>query len=93
VRRHTWTEGEDNTLKHSFQLHGAGAKDWVAIAALVPGRTKKQCLNRWHIALTPSNALKADVWDNDLKLRYALEKHSDKDWAAVAELGLGRTKN
>jgi hypothetical protein len=28
--------------------------DWVAVAPLVPGRTNRQCLNRWHVALDPS---------------------------------------
>jgi hypothetical protein len=36
-----WTEDEDLKLKHSVQTHGG--KNWVAIAALVPGRKQKQC--------------------------------------------------
>jgi hypothetical protein len=36
-----WTEDEDLKLMHSVQTHGG--KDWVAIAALVPGRKQKQC--------------------------------------------------
>jgi hypothetical protein len=41
----TWTEGEDIKLKDAVQTHGG--KDWVAIAALVPGRTKIQCWSGW----------------------------------------------
>jgi hypothetical protein len=33
------------------QTHGA--KDWPAIAALVPGRTQTQCRQRWHRRLDP----------------------------------------
>jgi hypothetical protein len=34
----------DIKLKNAVQTHGC--KDWGAVAALVPGRTKKQCYNR-----------------------------------------------
>jgi hypothetical protein len=40
-----WTEDEDTKLKDAVQTHGG--KDWGLIAALVPGRTKRQCCNRW----------------------------------------------
>jgi hypothetical protein len=30
-----------------------GGNNWIEIAALVPGRTKIQCKNRWHDALDP----------------------------------------
>jgi hypothetical protein len=46
-----WTEDEDLKLKAAVQMHGG--KNWVAIAALVPGRTKSQCNHRWHRALVP----------------------------------------
>ena len=44
-RTGTWTEGEDSTLKDAVQTHGG--KNWGAIAALVPDRTKSQCQSRW----------------------------------------------
>jgi hypothetical protein len=40
-----WSEEEDIKLKDAVQTHGG--KDWVAIAKLVPRRTKKQCWSRW----------------------------------------------
>jgi hypothetical protein len=39
-------------LKDALQTHGD--KDWVAIAALVPARTKSQCCSIWHDFLDPS---------------------------------------
>jgi hypothetical protein len=39
-----WTPAEDATLIEAKSDLG---KDWVAIAALVPGRTNKQCRKRW----------------------------------------------
>jgi hypothetical protein len=46
-----WTAVEDSKLKDAVQTHGG--KDWIAIAALVPGRTKLQCNNRWKYTLNP----------------------------------------
>jgi hypothetical protein len=40
-RRGAWIEEEEIKLKYAVQTHGG--KDWVAIATLVPGRTKIQC--------------------------------------------------
>jgi hypothetical protein len=45
-RMSKWTEDEDTKLKDVVQTHGR--KNWVAISAKIPGRTKKQCLNRWY---------------------------------------------
>jgi hypothetical protein len=47
-----WKEDEDTKLKAAVQSHGG--KNWVAIAALVSGRTGAQCKSRWHNALNPS---------------------------------------
>jgi hypothetical protein len=40
-RSGTWIEDEDSKLKDAVQMHGG--KNWGAISALVPGRTKNQC--------------------------------------------------
>jgi hypothetical protein len=45
ARTGKWIEDEDTKLKEVVRERGA--KNWKAIAALVPGRTKKQCGNRW----------------------------------------------
>jgi hypothetical protein len=94
-RKGSWIEDEDIKLKYSVQMHGG--KDWVAIAALVPVRTKRQCHDRWHDVLNPSIALTArrkGIWteDEDIKLRYAIEMHGDKNWVAIAALVQSRTK-
>jgi hypothetical protein len=91
----TWKEDEDIKLKGAVQK--LGDKDWVAIAALVPGRTKKQCCNRWRDALDPGIVLTGGCtgkWkeDEDIKLKGAVQKHGDKDWVAIAALVPGRTK-
>jgi hypothetical protein len=90
-----WTEDEDSKLKNAVQT--LGDKDWVSISALVPGRTKRQCNNRWKDALHPSIDrvnVRTGKWteDEDSKLKDAVPTHGDKDWVAISALVLGRTK-
>jgi hypothetical protein len=94
-REGTWTEDEDSKLKDAVQTHGG--KNWGAIAVLVPGRTGKQCWNRWHNAVNPSIALmdgREGKWteEEDSKLKDAVETHGGKNWGAIAALVPGRTK-
>jgi hypothetical protein len=71
-------------------------KNWVAIAALVPGRTLMQCQNRWYKALNSSidrvNGCTGH-WKEaeDIKLMDAVQKLGSKDWLAIAALVPGRT--
>jgi hypothetical protein len=73
--------------------------DWAVVAALVPGRTRDQCFKRWYNAsLDPSIALTAGsmgTWtaDEDIKLKNSVQMHGGKDWATIAALVPGRTKN
>jgi hypothetical protein len=46
-----WTVDEDSKLKEIFEMHGD--KGWVAISALVHGRTKSQCWHRWKYHVDP----------------------------------------
>jgi hypothetical protein len=48
-----WTASEDAKLKDAMQRYGG--KNWIAITALVPGRTKMQCSSRWHKILGSIN--------------------------------------
>jgi hypothetical protein len=90
-----WTEDEDSQLKVAVQTHGG--KDWGAISALVPGRTEKQCYNRWHDVLHPSNGRangSKGKWteEQDSKLKDAVKTHGDKDWVAMSALVPGLTR-
>jgi hypothetical protein len=94
-RKGKWAEDEDRKLKDAVQTRGD--KDWVAVAALVPGRTNRQCWNRWKDVLDPnidrgSGRKGKRAEDEDSKLKDAVQTHGDKDWVAVAALVPGRTK-
>jgi myb proto-oncogene protein len=89
----TWTLDEDSKLKDAVQTHGGN--DWLAIAALVPGRKGSQCRYRWRNVLDPSidrENGRTGTWtrDEDSKLKDAVQTHGDKDWKEVSALVPGR---
>jgi hypothetical protein len=77
-----WTKDEDIKLKAAVQTHGG--KNWGAIAALVPGRTHKQCWNRWHTSLNrnidrPNGRMGKWAKDEDIKLKDAVQTQGDQN--------------
>jgi hypothetical protein len=71
--------------------------DWVTITRLVPGRTKRQCTNRWQYTLVskidPTTAREGQFTaDEDKKLRHAVGAYVAKNWEKIAALVPGRTK-
>jgi hypothetical protein len=99
-----WTRAEDAELANAVaytKKNKWGKRDWIGIAALVQGRAKNQCRNRWQNTLKPSidkATGHSGVWeeDEDLKLRHALQVYcgkDGKDWFAIASLVSGQTKN
>jgi hypothetical protein len=85
-----WTPEEDAKLTKAVKEHGK--KEWVAVAVMVPGRTGKQCRQRWVDKLDPTYGKSAGKWtpEEDAKLTKAVRKHGKK-WVAVAMLVPGRT--
>jgi hypothetical protein len=90
-----WTEDEDSKLRDAVQRHDG--KDWVAMASLVPGRTRNQCRHRWQNILDPSidraNG-RTGMWTavEDSKLKDAVQTHGTKNWGVICALVPGRTK-
>jgi hypothetical protein len=89
-----WTLDEDSKLKDAVQMHNG--KNWIAIAVLVPFRTKIQCMNRWHDVVDPNiggASGRTGKWteDEDSKLKDAVQLHGGKDWVVIAALVQGRT--
>jgi hypothetical protein len=102
--RRRWTSEDDakltsartNTPKKKFGKEYQ--TDWVAIAVLVPGLTRRQCCDRWKVAFDPRTDRtpeRSDRWtiDEDGKLNDAVQMHGDKDWVAISALVPSRTKN
>jgi myb proto-oncogene protein len=62
-RRGTWKPEEDAKLIEAVKKkHG---NDWVAVAAMVPGRTNVQCRYRWVNHLDPNRASNAAEEEED----------------------------
>jgi hypothetical protein len=91
--RHTWKPEEDAKLTEAVKKHG---NNWVAVAALLPGRRGAQCRQRWTQKLDPINRKEGKSchisWkpEEDAELVEAVKKYG-KDWVAVAALFSGRT--
>jgi hypothetical protein len=76
-------------LKDAVLTHSG--KNWGANAALVPGRTKLLCSDKWHGNLEPSVAPtteRAGKWTAvaDSKLNDAVQTHGGKNLVAIAAL-------
>ena len=89
-----WTADEGKMLNNAVRAHGA--KNGEEIAALVPGRTKKQCHNRWRDTLDsnidPTTA-RVGKWTADecKLLKDAIPMRGAKNWVEIAALVPGRT--
>jgi hypothetical protein len=90
-----WLEYKDTKLKDAVQRHGDSG--WVAISALVPGRTRIQCRHRWNDVLDPNidgASGRTGKWTavEDIKLKDAVQTRGDKEWVAVASMVTDRTR-
>ena len=94
-RKGKWTAVEDRLLLHAVEKFSVTR--WQQIAKLIPGRTKKQCWNRWQYAVDPSVVgmiERTGKWsaEEDDKLVAAVQKYNGKNWDAIAALVPSRTK-
>jgi hypothetical protein len=90
-----WTKEEDTKLKDAVEKRNG--KDWSDNSKLVPGRTKQQCLSRWHDNVSSKSdetTARVGKWttDEDSTLEHAVDMHNAKNWAAISALVHGRTK-
>jgi hypothetical protein len=86
----SWT-GEEDRVIIDFVLQN-GMKDWAKLATLLPGRTGKQCRERWTNQLDPR--LNRDNWTaNEDLILLQRQKVFGNAWSRIAGLLPGRSSN
>lgn len=85
-----WTEDEDRLVCQLVQINGP--KKWSTLAAYVPGRTGKQCRERWVNHLSPD--VNKGEWTEAEELRL-IEEHErlGNQWCKIAQTLPGRSEN
>ncbi|GBG25285.1 Transcription factor MYB3R-5 [Hondaea fermentalgiana] len=100
LKKGMWSEDEDNLLLElaQQQLQECRAKgkpekvQWGVVKNSIPGRTAKQCRERWVNNLNP--VIRRDPWTEEEDARILqLYESMPKKWAAISKHLPGRTEN
>lgn len=84
-----WTEEEDILLRYLVSLR---LENWGVVAARLPGRTSKQCRERWCHHLAPNVDKSAMTPEENKKLMELHAKWGNR-WSKIAAEMPGRTEN
>jgi hypothetical protein len=89
-----WTEPEDmNLVKLVTELAGGGVvSNWAAVADRVPGRTSKQCRERWFNHLDP-NIKRGGYTEDEDNIIPAQQTKNGSRWSLISAMLPGRTEN
>jgi len=89
LKKGPWQEHEDRIIK---ECQANGTTKWADISRVIPGRTGKQCRERWNNHLNPD--LRKGVFDEeeDLQLMRLHNKLGNK-WSAISKLMPTRSEN
>ena len=87
-QRRKFSPEEDAALQRLVEEHGA--HKWDHIAASMPGRTGRQCRDRYQNYLCPG--ISRDEWTHEEEM-LLLEKHAEygSQWAKISKFFNGRT--
>lgn len=80
-----WSKEEDELL---IKLVEEGHKNWGALAARIPGRTSKQCRERWCHHLDP-HIVKGEWTAEEDRTLITMHKDLGNKWATIAQVGYG----
>ncbi|KAG2761942.1 hypothetical protein PC129_g15720 [Phytophthora cactorum] len=90
VTRRSWSAQEDALLRTTVGCHGAS--QWAIVASFLPGRTAKQCRDRWCNQLDPS--INRGAWSaQEDALLVTQQQLLGNAWSRIAASLPGRTDN
>ena len=87
-----WTEEEQHVLLEAVNQHGSEIINWADVARSVPGRTGKQCREKWKNDLRPD--ISKEPWTS--REEYILSRaHSEvgNQWSEIAKYLPQRSEN
>lgn len=89
-KKSKWTPEEDRLLIDSVKAHGMG--NWSLVSQAVPGRTGKQCRERWINQLCPQ--LNKDNWTpQEDQILIQQQRIHGNYWSKIAQFLPGRSSN
>ncbi|OHT01832.1 hypothetical protein TRFO_07401 [Tritrichomonas foetus] len=88
-RKTMWTHSEDALLIKAVNEYGP--KNWASISSFVPGRSGKQCRERWLGSLDPNLCQNSWTHEED-KLLIKFHKIYGNKWAKIAKHLPGRSR-
>ncbi|CAM0957709.1 unnamed protein product [Alopecurus aequalis] len=87
-----WTTEEDETLTQAVGEHGHEHRKWAKISQHLPGRSGKQCRERWVNHVNPTLMKKMWTGEEDREL-IAAHRSCGNRWSAIAKMLPGRSEN
>jgi len=91
-KSYCWTAEEDAVLRREMKTLGHVWGKWALIALHLPGRSGKQCRERWHNCLDPHISNHPWTDEEDLIIQMGVQAHGHK-WTWIASKLKGRTDN
>lgn len=88
AKKNKWTPEEDTLLDSATKIYGT--ENWRRVATLVPGRSGKQCRERWLGHMSPDLVREDWLPEEDLVLLQKQQEVGNK-WAKIKESLPGRS--
>ena len=90
--RRVWTLHDDSVLKHKILTNGRSSMNWNEVALSFPGRTGKQCRERWHHHLR--EGIKKGEWsEKDDATILSSHARLGNRWSKISKLLTKRSDN